>query len=541
MKSFFRIQLLMLFAMLYFLPNQLSAQAPRRFSYQSVIRDASGNLLINRQVGIRFTILRGTANGIAVFSETHRPRTNADGLVSVEIGGGTPIFNGIGNIDWALGPYFLKTEIDPNGFNVYTITGTNQLLSVPYALYAEKSANPGNPGFNTLIAVTPYVFNPQTRNPCLNGGLVFDFGLDTNRNNVLETAEINTSLRKYVCNGKDGKGIVSTTDNGNGTFTFRYTDGTFFTTSNLTGPQGVAGVGISSTVDNGNGTFTLNYTNGTSFTTSNLTGPTGAQGPQGLPGVGISSTVDNGNGTFTFNYTDGSSFTTSNLTGPTGATGSQGAVGPQGPQGATGLTGSVGPQGPQGAQGPQGPTGVNGVSVTNSFVQGDSLYVTLSSGQTLNTGYVRGPQGATGNSTLGNQIIILQNAVTTTTPYVGFTFATFSYDANSLYRISFHGIIRQTTTAFAYFNLAPSTTIDFLSFNHSPAGTGSNTIIGKNFEGSSSHSSSYTQPDTDTQYWGEGILKTGTNSGFCSLQIQNRSNGSSTVKLPSIVIVEKLQ
>ncbi len=219
MKSFFRIQLLLLFAMLYFLPNQLSAQAPKRFSYQSVIRDASGNLLINRQVGIRFTILRGTANGVAVFSETHRPRTNADGLVSVEIGGGTAIFNGIGNIDWSQGPYFLKTEIDPNGFNVYTITGTNQLLSVPYALYAEKSANPGNPGFNTLIAVTPYVFNPLTRNPCLNGGLVFDFGLDTNRNNILETAEINTSLRKYVCNGKDGKGIVSTTDNGNGTFT----------------------------------------------------------------------------------------------------------------------------------------------------------------------------------------------------------------------------------------------------------------------------------------------------------------------------------
>jgi uncharacterized protein (TIGR02145 family) len=118
--------------------------------------------------------------------------------------------------------------------------------------------------------------------------------------------------------------------------------------------------------------------------------------------VGIISTVDNGNGTLTLNYSNGTSFTTGNLTGPTGPVGPQGQIGltgPQGPAGPTGATGPIGATGPQGIQGQQGSTGANGqngVSVTNSFVQGDSLYVTLSNGQTLNTGYVRGPQGTTG-------------------------------------------------------------------------------------------------------------------------------------------------
>jgi hypothetical protein len=311
---------------------QVIAQAPQRFSYQAVVRDASGNLVINRPVGIRFTILRGTATGIAVFAETHRPTTNNDGLASVEIGGGSALFNAMGNIDWSLGPYFLKTEIDPNGATAYSISGTNQMLSVPYALYAEKSANPGNPGLSTLVSTSP-TFRGQ--GGCRFGGTKVMFGLDTNRNNVLDANEVDNRLTTFVCNGKDGKGIVNTVDNGNGTFTFTYTDGTSFTTGNLTGP----------------------------------TGATGPQGPQGATG----------------------------LQGPIGLTGPQGATGATGPQGPAGATGLTGPQGVQGLPGPAGTNGQNGVSVTNSYVQNDSLYVVLSSGQILNTGYVRGPQGATGS------------------------------------------------------------------------------------------------------------------------------------------------
>ncbi len=114
--------------------------------------------------------------------------------------------------------------------------------------------------------------------------------------------------------GETGNGIASTTDNGNGTFTFLYTNGSNFTTSNLTGPKGDQGEtgpqgaqGIQGPVG--------------------PTGPQGATGLQGIQGIkgdtgnGIESIIDNGNGTFTFNYTDGGKFTTSDLTGPQGPEG----------------------------------------------------------------------------------------------------------------------------------------------------------------------------------------------------------------------------
>ncbi len=114
----------------------LQAQAPQKFSYQTVVRNASNQLLVGQTVGIKISILQGSANGSAVFSETHTPQTNANGLATLEIGGGSLLTGNFANINWANGPFFVKTETDPNGGNNYTITNTSQLLSVPYALYS---------------------------------------------------------------------------------------------------------------------------------------------------------------------------------------------------------------------------------------------------------------------------------------------------------------------------------------------------------------------------------------------------------------------
>ena len=84
------------------------------------------------------------------------------------------------------------------------------------------------------------------------------------------------------------------------------------------GTPGTNGVGVTSTVNNGDGTFTITYSDGTSFTSSDLTGPKGADGKNGVNGVGVTNTVNNGDGTFTINYSDGTSFTSSDLTGPPG-------------------------------------------------------------------------------------------------------------------------------------------------------------------------------------------------------------------------------
>lgn len=108
------------------------AQMPDKMSYQAVVRDADNELLINQEIGMRISILQGGFTGETVYTETQTPTTNINGLLTIEIGGGA----GFDTIDWAAGPYFIKTETDPAGGTNYSLTATSQLLSVPFALHA---------------------------------------------------------------------------------------------------------------------------------------------------------------------------------------------------------------------------------------------------------------------------------------------------------------------------------------------------------------------------------------------------------------------
>jgi hypothetical protein len=144
------------------------AQSPQKLSYQAIVRNAQGKLVSNANVGIRFTILQGSATGVVVYSETFTATTNINGLVSVAIGTGTTTGN-FASIDWALGPYFLKSETDPAGGTNYSITGISQFLSVPYALYAEHTNMDGSEtkitgGTNISVtgtgtSATPYIIS----------------------------------------------------------------------------------------------------------------------------------------------------------------------------------------------------------------------------------------------------------------------------------------------------------------------------------------------------------------------------------------------
>ena len=117
------------------------AQAPNRISYQAVVRNSNNALVIDQVVGVKMSILKGSSSGAVVFSETHQPKTNANGLISFEIGGGSSQVGDFSAINWAGDLYFVKTEIDPTGGANYTITGTSQLLSVPYAMHAKTASN----------------------------------------------------------------------------------------------------------------------------------------------------------------------------------------------------------------------------------------------------------------------------------------------------------------------------------------------------------------------------------------------------------------
>ncbi|MCJ7446061.1 MAG: fibrobacter succinogenes major paralogous domain-containing protein [Bacteroidales bacterium] len=110
-------------------------------SYQAVVRNASGVLVKSNPVGMKISILQGSATGTAVYIETQTPTTNENGLVTLAIGGGTPITGTFAGINWSTDIYFIKTETDPTGGTSYTITGTNQILSVPYALYSKIAGN----------------------------------------------------------------------------------------------------------------------------------------------------------------------------------------------------------------------------------------------------------------------------------------------------------------------------------------------------------------------------------------------------------------
>ncbi len=123
-----------------FLSAALWAQSPEKISYQAVIRDAGDHLIMNTQIGMQISILQGSSSGTEVYAETQTPTTNANGLVSIEIGEGTVVTGDFASIDWTNGPYFLKTETAVEApLTNYTVTGTTQLLSVPYALHSKTA------------------------------------------------------------------------------------------------------------------------------------------------------------------------------------------------------------------------------------------------------------------------------------------------------------------------------------------------------------------------------------------------------------------
>lgn len=119
----------------------LVAQTPQAFKYQAIARDNSGNILANQNVAFRISILQGSISGTSVYSETHAATTNQFGLANLNIGNGTVASGVFSSINWGSNTYFVKTEFDAAGGTNYTLTGTSQLLSVPYALYAETTGD----------------------------------------------------------------------------------------------------------------------------------------------------------------------------------------------------------------------------------------------------------------------------------------------------------------------------------------------------------------------------------------------------------------
>jgi hypothetical protein len=300
-----------------FITNFGFAQAPPQgINYQAVVYsdngenepglNVPGQVLRNKNIRVRFTIIQNTANGTEVYKESHTKTTDAFGMFSLVIGAGTSQGGSIfSNINWGVGLHFLKVEIDKRGGTNYVTMSNQQLLSVPYALYADKST------YSTT----------------------------------------------------SGNGIVSVSDNGNGTLTFTYFDGSTYTTPVLTGLQGQQGIqgpagqngtnGVNGTNgangQNGLSAYEIWLAEGNTGTESDFLnaikgdqGLTGAQGIQGEPGQ-AGTNGSNGLSAYEIWLSQGNTGTEQDfLTSITGATGAQGIQGDAGQDGIDGTNGSNG-------------------------------------------------------------------------------------------------------------------------------------------------------------------------------------------------------
>jgi len=236
MKRFF-----LLLSFIVFSAAALLAQAPQKMTYQAVVRNSGNVLISNQSVSVRLSILQGSETGTPVYVENHSTTTNANGLITVEVGSGVSISGNFATINWANGPYFLKSEIDPDGGISYSITSVQQMLSVPYALYAAQAGNV--PAFAVVPTDTGYLVTVS-----MAGQAPQTFVL---RNGTPGPA------------GPAGNGIQSITldhtENGGLTKVYRitFTDNTTFTFNVNDGAQGPAGVGVPQTITLIGNTLTL--------------------------------------------------------------------------------------------------------------------------------------------------------------------------------------------------------------------------------------------------------------------------------------------
>jgi uncharacterized protein (TIGR02145 family) len=121
--------------------NILYCQAPGKFNYQAVARNPGGTLIINQSISVRISILTSSTSGPSEYTETHSATTDAFGVFNLLIGNGTIINGSFDGITWGTASKFLMIEADVTGGTTYQPIASTQILSMPYALFANKAGS----------------------------------------------------------------------------------------------------------------------------------------------------------------------------------------------------------------------------------------------------------------------------------------------------------------------------------------------------------------------------------------------------------------
>ncbi len=160
------------------------AQTPQLISYQAVARDLTGKVLSEKPISVQVEILQGSNQGTAVYTETHELTTTKTGTINLLIGGGNASAGTFAEIDWSKAPYFLRLGMKQEKETGYTEVSNTQMVSVPYALYAEKAGSvdygnsfEDNPSNNTIKYGRDFVIIP-TDWELYNGQFYAAFGED---------------------------------------------------------------------------------------------------------------------------------------------------------------------------------------------------------------------------------------------------------------------------------------------------------------------------------------------------------------------------
>jgi hypothetical protein len=197
----------------FLLATMINAQVPQGFKYQTVVRNNAGEILASQNISFRMTILQGALPGTVVYAETHSATTNATGLATLEIGRGTPVTGSFATINWSTSPVFLKTEIDPAGGSAYVEMGTSELLSVPFALYAENTTNNDDADADPTNELQTLSKDGQTVSLSNSGGSFTDEVNDADANPANEFQTL--SQNGLDVSLSQGGGTINVADNDN--------------------------------------------------------------------------------------------------------------------------------------------------------------------------------------------------------------------------------------------------------------------------------------------------------------------------------------
>ena len=128
-----------LFLAIFLSIGKISAQAPLGFNYQGVALTNAGTPVASKVISLRISLIESQQLGTIRYQETHNVNTDAYGQFSVIIGNGQAVTGKMNDVQWSKFPYYMKVELDLTGGTAYVFVGTSQLLSVPYALYANNA------------------------------------------------------------------------------------------------------------------------------------------------------------------------------------------------------------------------------------------------------------------------------------------------------------------------------------------------------------------------------------------------------------------